>query len=203
MVFRLLILLLSSLALAGPCPKNYAHLAAVSRLAQPPLKELVKATGLSLEQLSYLRAHSKAVMGVEEFLGIREGLGQGYLLAKDGVNYTDQFFSSRSGLRHWLDGYDSVGMRMRWKHPDPAYHTPEFLTKITEKEEPIVFLVPPGLFPGETGFTRAEMRWVLEHPDRLRNMIFVFGAYDFLPKEFLDEFSRTRNFDWVREMLAP
>jgi hypothetical protein len=206
MVFRLLIFLLAlpGLASAAECPPAFSTLApSHKRLPQPPLEKLVEATGLSLEQFEFLRANGKEVMDIEGFLEIREGLGQGYLLAKDGMNQTSQIFSNRMGLRHWIDGYDNVGMRMRWKHPDPAYHTPEFLAKITETGEPIVFLVPPGIMDGTEGFTRAEMRWVLEHPDRLRNMYFVFGAYDFLPKEFLDEFNRKRNWDELKEILKP
>jgi len=200
----LLLLLMPGLALAASCPPAFSALAeGHKRLPQPPFEELVKATGLKPEQLEFLRANGKGVMDVEEFLKIREGLGQGYLLAKDNMNQTSQIFSNRMGLRHWMDGYDSVGMRMRWKHPDPAYHTPEFLTKITETGEPIVFLIPPGIMEGTEGFTRAEMRWVLEHPERLKNMYFVFGAYDFLPKEFLDEFNRKRNWDELKRILAP
>jgi hypothetical protein len=203
--FVLLLLLACGPALAGDCPTAYLELAGAStgRLPQPPLEELVRASGLSQEQFEILQKNGKAVMDVEDFLRIREGLGQGYLLAKDKMNYSSEFFSNRMGLRHWYDGYDNVGMRMRWKHPDPSYHTPEFLTKITDTGEPIVFLVPPGIMDGTEGFTRAEMRWVLENPDRLKNMYFVFGAYDFLPKEVVDEFARTRNFDKVREFLRP
>jgi hypothetical protein len=206
MVFRLLLFLLAlpGLASAAECPPAFSTLAqGHKRLPQPPLAELVKATGLSPEQFELLRANGKGVMDIEGFLKIREGLGQGYLLAKDSMNQTSQIFSNRMGLRHWFDGYDNVGMRMRWKHPDPAYHTPEFLTKITETGEPIVFLVPPGIMDGTEGFTRAEMRWVLEHPERLKDMYFVFGAYDFLPKEFLDEFNRQRNWERLREILKP
>jgi hypothetical protein len=196
--------LIAPAALASECPPAFHALAApYQRLKQPPLEELVKATGLNPEQFGLLKANGKGVMDVEEFLKIREGLGQGYLLAKDGMNGSSQIFSNRMGLRHWIDGYDNVGMRMRWKHPDPAYHTPEFLTKITDTGEPVVFLIPPDIMNGTTGFTRAEMRWVLEHPERLKNMYFVFGAYDFLPKEALEEFNRTRNYDKLREWIKP
>lgn len=206
MILRLFLLLslITPWAAASDCPPAFQALAApFQRLKQPPLEELVKATGLSPEQFALLETNAKGVMDVEGFLKIREGLGRGYLLAKDSMNQTSQIFSNRMGLRHWIDGYDNVGMRMRWKHPDPAYHTPEFLTKITDTGEPIVFLVPPDIMNGTTGFTRAEMRWVLDHPERLKNMYFFFGAYDFLPKEFLDEFSRKRNHDQLREMLRP
>lgn len=203
-LFLLILLALPAAAGASTCPAGYSALGQpYRRLPQPPMEELVKATGLSPEQFELLKANGKGVMGIEGFLKIRESLGQGYLLAKDGMNQTSQIFSNRLGLRHWIDGYDNVGMRMRWKHPDPAYHTPEFLTKITDTGEPIVFLVPPGIMHGTEGFTRAEMRWVLDHPERLKNMYFVFGAYDFLPKEFLDEFNRRRDFDQLREMLSP
>jgi hypothetical protein len=45
---------------------------------------------------------------------------------------------------------------------------------ITATDEPIVFLVPPRM--GRN--TRAEYDWLMEHPERMKNVTFVFGAFN-------------------------
>jgi len=164
-----------------------------SLLPSLPLDQLMKNTGLE-SHAALLKEHGKAVMDARAFLKDPVRKAKGFLLATDGLNYTHEFFSSSTGLRHWSRGYREMGI-----HPK-AIRTAEFMGKITETGEPIVFLVPPNIknYP----ITNNEMQWLLENPDRMKNVTFVFGAYELIPPEALSRFRRTRSWEEIRRLLG-
>ena len=53
----------------------------------------------------------------------------------------------------------------------------DFLEKLTQEKNPIVFVVPHKLFGSKQGITAQEMRWLLENPTQMNNVHFVLGAY--------------------------
>lgn len=192
----MLILLWSALlAFAADCGPDFKHIQP-SWPALPALTELVRKTGLSEQQLATLGPN---VTRADAFVKNRRALGAGFLLAKDKMNGAAEFFSSARGLKHWTDGYEEMGLKKRVRTPG---HVEEYMTKITASGKPVVFLVPPDIMRHQ-GITRAELDWLLAHPQRLKNVHFVFGAYDLLSPELLDRYNRTHDSGPIRELLGP
>lgn len=184
-------------SLDSSCGPAFSALATgISALRElPPLAELVAGAGLK-DQVGILRASGKAVIDAKDFLIARKGMGQGYLLAVDGINYTSEIFSSNRGLLQWPDGYREFRI-----FPKMNGHTPVYLSKIVATEKPIVFLVPPNLM-SEPGITQNEMKWFLEDPARMKNVTFVFGAYNLFPDEVLKRFNRNRDRTEIRRLMG-
>jgi hypothetical protein len=196
-LYLLLLFLVWVPAQAASCGPAFSALAPSASLKPvAPLPQLVREAGLE-DKVALLRTHSRGVIGINEFLPMRAELGSGYLLAADRINFTSEFFSRMQGLKHWSDGYREVRVFYRANN-----HTDEYLSKITQTGKPIVFLVPPNLMD-HPGITRNEMLWLLEDPaNRMKNVTFVFGAYDIFPEEVIERFGRQRNWDEIRKLLS-
>jgi hypothetical protein len=65
----------------------------------------------------------------------------------------------------------------------------DFVEKLTEEKNPIVFVVPHKLLGSKQGVTAGEMRWLLANPEKMENIHFVFSAYRIFSKKdvVLDE----------------
>src|SRR5262249_44413669 len=62
--------------------------------------------------------------------------------------------------------------------------TDRFLGYVTGTGEPIVFLLPPQALTHPKGtVTKDELNWFLGRPERMANVRFVLGAYDFVSGE--------------------
>ncbi len=162
-----------------------------ARYAPPTGTDLAKEiarSDLSPEQVSVLEHHAKGLVTVEDFLAAHDptatdGVGAdgfaGFVL---GLAHTGDHanlrFSTETNLRHWAYGYDRVLLGFP-KQNDPMDYrarTTTFMDTITTLDEPIVFLVPPHL--NRSRHTRDELLFLLRNPERMKNVTFVFGAYD-------------------------
>jgi hypothetical protein len=60
----------------------------------------------------------------------------------------------------------------------------EFMPRLTEKDRKIVFIVPRQLMDHPcAGATKKEMRWLLDQPENMGKIDFVFGAYEAISKK--------------------
>ena len=75
----------------------------------------------------------------------------------------------------WGDAYGRLKV-----DPTMKNHTAIFLEKLTEKEDPIVFLIPSD-FATASGETKDEFEWFLAHQKAMKNVLFVFGGADLFP----------------------
>jgi hypothetical protein len=93
----------------------------------------------------------------------------------------------------------------KYEIKDGPYHTEEFMDHLFRDEKaPIVFFIPRSLFGFKPpkgndehlpeflrgdpfGVTMDEFNWIEEHPEYLKNVVFVFGAYNFMPRDSMNE----------------
>lgn len=142
---------------------------------------------LSPAEISIMAEGSKGVVTAEDFAKTHDphrtdGVGadgfRGYVLGVARTNDNANLrFSTAMNLRNWVYGYDRVlfGFPKAGAQRNFVARTMAFMDTITALDEPIVFLVPRNL--NATQHTRDEMRFLLDNPDRMKNVTFVFGAY--------------------------
>ena len=142
----------------------------------------LRAAGVSLEQEAFIRQHGGQILSVYDFLGKADSaeLRGAYSLGSDDPAGLYQGLTARARLKPWKTAYLSL------YESRSIARTTDFLKQITSKDQgkPIVFFVPrhPA---GEYRFTQEELQWLLEHPDAIKRVRFVFGAYDFISKSDL------------------
>lgn len=130
-------------------------------------------SGLSFAQISQMRAASKSLIGVAELLKepILEG---GYALGLDSYNglYIIRMIAEIMNLKSFWKSYDEFEL-------NPAGNTYPFMQKLVETERPIFMFIPDNfLNHPRAEMTKTEFLWLMENPLRMRNVTFVFGAYD-------------------------
>lgn len=143
------------------------------------LSEAAASTGLDAAQLDSMAKHSGGLVSVEKFLRSEPLPKGGYLL---GTTHRSVYstFAAATGLTHFAEVYQELFGRVLLDATD------RFLDFITGTGDRIVFLVPPKALE-HPGVTNAELLWFLEHPERMANVRFVLGAYEFLGGEPEDE----------------
>lgn len=102
-----------------------------------------------------------------------------------GMDYKDADVSFKDRLEldgnHFVKAHADVGVSEQEEG-----HTQKLMERLTSSGRDIVMLVPPQLYSsGKSKHTKAEIEWLLEHPDRAGRVVLCFGAYDYLVE--LDE----------------
>lgn len=149
------------------------------------LEESVARTGLTKEHIQIIKKHSKGMIDIYQLMREKRKK-DGFLLGLTSRYRIYSAVSVSTGLALWDDAYDRFGIdRM-----DPK-HTDKFMTCITNTQEEIVFLVPNQLWTHPKGVvTKREMYWLLSRPEKMKNVTFVFGAWESVdPKNWDEVFS--------------
>lgn len=165
-------------------------------LPLPPMEEMFEAAGLG-GQLDHFRAHAGHVETIYEYAGVHRSIGSGYMLAPDRFRGVSEFYPARGGIAHWSEGYREH--RLLTYGPN---HTANYLEAITATGKPIIFLVPPNVLTKQ-GITRDEMLWFLAHPEKMKNVRFVFGAYDVFSEELTARLLFARDLNKMLQLLGP
>jgi len=135
-----------------------------------------------LEVLS--TALGERILSAEEFMERRQELKGAYALGMSKHKGVYEAICRVCGLKEWVSAYDEKYMT--------AGRTAEFLDAITAEDKPIVFFVPPGVLTNAlSNHTGKEMEWFLDaaregRADALKNVYFVFGAYDMVKDDEYD-----------------
>ena len=130
--------------------------------------------GLSKEHLELIRRHSKGgrPMGMDEFLATVPLERNGYILGTTGGHIYDAA-AEATGLTHYQEVYGELYGKIRVDATD------QFMDSLTRSGDPIVFLVPDrALTHPEAKMTKEELEWLFAHPERMKDVYFVFGAYN-------------------------
>ena len=156
----------------------------VAELAREVRKSLAESgeesasdSGLNKEQLALMTANSAGLFSVSQLATLPEVKG-GYSLGLTKVGDRSPYknFVDALKLRHWQDAYAEFEMNPRV--PNQSHH---FMRKLTAKQESIVFFVPKDILTHERArVTKAELTWLFEHPEQMKHVHFVFGAYDLM-----------------------
>lgn len=130
-------------------------------------------SGLSDEQLGMISHHSKAgrPLGIDEFLATVPLERNGYILGTTG-GHTYDAAAKATGLTHYQEVYGELYGKIRVDATD------QFMDFLTRSGDPILFLVPDdALTHPQAKMTKEELEWLFAHPDRMKDVYFVFGAY--------------------------
>lgn len=164
-----------------------------SDLKSITLEREIKKIGLSRQHVDLISKHSKGIITIYELFNMVEDIKGGYGLGitiKDGM-YTYEILCKSLGLITWDEVYEREG----WKDKKPR--TEIFMQKIVGDGKPIIFFLPRGIFVPYTGIisnrppnsvTKEELEWLLNNPEKMKNVIFVVGAYEFIPPKIYRKF---------------
>lgn len=143
---------------------------ACSEFLDSRLTPLIQESELSSQHINLIKAHSKGIFHYKDL--IKLSLKKGYLLGIYGENeqYLDKV--KQLGLMSWEEAYKSFGIGL-----GETRHTEKFMETLTRQELPIVFLIPSRLWSHPEGvITKREVWWFLENPEKMSNVLFVFGS---------------------------
>lgn len=137
-------------------------------------RELVE-SGLAPEDLSLIREHSRDVWTMDEFLSRVDGFQPRFRLG------LDDFHEAWSAIRQLVPSLLFNAYKTMEVDPKLPNHTELITSRMYNTGDVIVFFVPRAVLthPGRNA-TANEMEWFLadRSGQRMKNVIFVFGAYN-------------------------
>ena len=169
---------IESAAPAGTSEEKY--LSAIRPKAAGTLKEQLARVGLSAGQLAEIRRRSRGFMTVGQLLRSGAAAAGGRGLSLGVTDNLDQYTAvvRAAGLVHWKVPY------WKWFGDVNTPRTAEFMERATKGGGPLYMFLPPGLREEEYHpYTFEEFEWLMAHPDRMKNVRFVLGAYEMFSKE--------------------
>ncbi|HOW43196.1 MAG TPA: DnaJ domain-containing protein [Candidatus Omnitrophota bacterium] len=141
----------------------------------------VQLSGLSAAQIAAMRAKSAGVISIYDYLENlasfrnRDGEALGITTYHSQDDYSA--LALAGDLKEWMSEYDR-------RYGDREDHTTRYLNEITSEGRPIVFFVPEAVLGDskveQGSVTSHEMQWFLDHPEQMKNVYFVFGAYQLI-----------------------
>ncbi|MBI4919225.1 protein kinase family protein, partial [archaeon] len=145
------------------------------------LEQELSLSGLNSEQIRLLRTESSGVIDVEEYLQRIPEFKGDYGLGITNYRYAYVALTKLGGLVDWEEAYQDF-----FGNTEPK--TGQFMNRLTSSDKKTVFFVPRNVFGYlDYSITKSELYWLLENPERMKNVVFVFGAYDLIPQERLKE----------------
>jgi hypothetical protein len=100
-------------------------------------------------------------------------VGVGLYIQKDDI--VKLALDQAANVVQWDAAYYEMGMQPF--NTKLENHTQVFLEMVTSRDVNVTFFVPDNLMNDPNGkFTKKEMHWFLENPERAKNVTFVFGA---------------------------
>ncbi len=168
----------SAPSLSSPCERL---LRGFQTLKPKSLTQALASSDVNAATLATLKNHSAGVVGLKELFQ-RHDLKDAFVLGLSGLRWQYNIIVEYMHFLGWQRAYYEVEI-------DPLREgnmTPTFMERLTALDHPIVFLVPNATHSYGKGdsVTLNEFHWLLQHPDRMKNVTFVFGAYDLLGPEF-------------------
>ena len=145
------------------------------------------------KQIEQMLKYSRGIGTIYDFCDFWRGLSadqrHGY-----GLGLWTKHFNTLSrllGIVHFSKGYVYFGIERQ----RDGEHFEQYLQKITDANKVVVFFVPREAFTwgawleSRSGFdaTKIELEWLLAHPEKMKNVYFVFGAYDAISDDYLRE----------------
>lgn len=132
--------------------------------------------GLSQIDIDTISKNAKSIGRLDEF--ISKDLGDNQFITILGTCYTDFLFDCEELFKCNEDFFRTY-FRLTGS---PMANTPLFMPKLMEdcekQRKSIIFLIPPDLSKSKT--TAGEIQWLIEHPEKMKHIHFVYGIYDLL-----------------------
>ncbi|MFC1594528.1 NUDIX domain-containing protein, partial [Candidatus Omnitrophota bacterium] len=151
---------------------NESEIEDIPPILQPmERQQVLRGSKLSSREIAQLVEHAQGVMTFYEFLIWLETLPRseeflGYSLGREVTLYW--VLSKFSGLMTWRKAIS--------KHFEGRYQLSALLQKINSLGKPVIFFVPQNAGEYRNSVTTQEITWLLDHPEHMSNVYFVFGA---------------------------
>lgn len=134
------------------------------------LKNEMKKSGLTDKEIAIIEKNSAGVHKAVDFLQNTKVDENAVII---GLNHKDVVNGLSESLKckYYMDAYDEL-------FHDFSYNE-EFIKKLPDAYDQIVFLVPQNLlkYDNGNGCTASEMKYLLDNPEKMKNVHFVFSAY--------------------------
>jgi hypothetical protein len=143
--------------------------------AEKSLGELKENSRISDENFEKMNLFSRQTLSIHQFLKHHDNdtSEKGVLL---GLNHQEitQSVASIIDFEDYGETYE--------RYYGNIIENENFMDDLTQEGKPILFLIPNEIFTHERkGATARELEWLLDHPEKMKNVTFVFGAYDCIP----------------------
>lgn len=146
------------------------------------LKTAVSRTDLDIKTLSFLKANSAGLITLNEMKDLPQGV-RAFSLGLSAQEGIYEMLSERYDLIAWTEAYPMF--KIDWHKV--KNHTEVFLGKVQKTGAPVFFFLPNKTItykkPSVTG---DEFRWYLADAKRMKNVVFVFGAYDVIDQTMVE-----------------
>jgi hypothetical protein len=153
-----------------------------------PLGSEMRKVGLSQTQIMQLRAHSILIGADDDFSWCHPKEKTPGLKVLIGIDesrfntYKNVWKKCENELIDWREGNQHAGVS--WKSNADSN---KFLDFYTKGGDQIFFLVPPQLLlDNRSKWTREELEYFLNRPEKSKNVTFIFGAYDHVYGSYYD-----------------
>lgn len=143
---------------------------ACSDLLDPRLNISIQESELNSRHINLIKSHSRGVIHYDDLNQL--SIKKGYVLGIYGKHEEYSQVVSQLKLTSWEEAYKVFGIGF-----GEFRHTEKFMETLTRQELPIIFLIPSRLWSHPEGVvTKREVWWLLENPEKMSNVIFVFGS---------------------------
>ncbi|MBI4918908.1 hypothetical protein HY837_03195, partial [archaeon] len=154
------------------------------------LKNSIEEKGQSAESLDKVLKNSQSVLTIQDYLSKKNDFKGRYALGLGSKPYFDLVKIGRLHSYFELfqfttkEDYDLAAQEYGvGKRAESA----ALMEAVTDQDKSLIFFLPTNMVDFE-GFTETELLWLLENPEKAKNVVFVFGAYeidrDDLPEHF-------------------
>lgn len=151
----------------------------LENLDSPSVADAIKASDLDAKTIQFLSSHSRGIFSIGDLLKQKPFEG-GFALGLSAQDGQYEMISERMNVSAWPEAY--AYFRIDWKKE--KNHTAIFLGKITSTNEPIVFVLPNTLISyNKPSITKNEFIWLMNNPDKMKNVYFVLGGYELITDE--------------------
>lgn len=149
------------------------------------LAEEIAKSGVTPDQLAKMREHFSSFIDIYDL--ILSPPERGVLLGVMGNSDLYSAVKAATGLTSWDEAYDKFGIGF-----GESQHTDKFMTTLVNQEDPIIFLIPKNIWSHPHGIhTKKELWWLLQNPEKMKNVIFVFGVLDVLDQDSIQDSLQT------------
>lgn len=132
----------------------------------------VEQAGLTLKEIALIQSNAASFLRFDKF--IQEfSIEQGHVATLLGTALNELIFDLKTIIpsRDYLDAYHQLTGQL-------IANTPLFMEKLVQEGEPVIMFIPYDL--SKASVTHGEIQWLIQHPDAMKNIHFVYGAYDAL-----------------------
>ncbi len=158
------------------------------------LEEEMLLSGLTAVEIELIKLHSAGIYNVRDFLQRAKSLPMEATII--GLHHKNIISGVKEALK--CKDYRDAYFRLF----NNFFARDDFLERLIAEDKPVIFLVPRKLFGPKQGVTAEEMRWLLKNFTQMKNVHFVFGAYQSYSQKIIPFVSDIHELEHYTECLT-